>query len=325
MYRISSLIFLVFILLSQCNYKQSEQEVFLFRLGHVANEDHTWHQAALYFAEILEERSNKRIQLEVYPAEQLGKEVELIRGIRAGIGDLTITGGTLQNWVQEAAFTDMPFLLRDTIHLKKVLRGDYGRLIEKTVLRKAGLRVIANFQRGPRHLTTNRPITHPDELNGIIIRVPSVPSYVDAWSGLGAKPTPMAFSEIFTSLQQGTIEAQENPLAIIASANFNEVQDYVNLTSHVISWAIVIIGEKQFQRMPDDLQEIFLEAARDMEAYEHQAFIKKEASTRKLLQEKGMEFIEVDHQAFVQKGSKAVYQGLSEEMKKIYDGINAVQ
>lgn len=310
--------------LSGCEHKK-DKEIYTFRLGHVANTDHTWHKASEFFSEILKERSNGRIIVEVYPNEQLGKEIELIRSIKSGIADMTITGGTLQNWTDIVAFSDMPFIFRDSTHMKKLAEGPIGKLMEEKILEETGIRIVTYFPRGPRHLTSNRPIRHPSDLDGLIIRIPNVPSYTVAWSALGANPTPMALSEVFTSLQQGTIEAQENPLAMISSTNLYEVQDFVNLTAHVLSWAYVVIGNKQFEQLPPDLQELFLKAAKDMKRYEHQLFLQNEASLRKELENKGMTFIEVDQQAFREIGAQAVYQSLSPDMKDIYDQIIRIE
>lgn len=304
---------------SSCQIKR--KDTYIFKLGHVANEDHTWHQAALYLDKILDERTDGKVRVKVYPSEQLGKEVELIRSIKAGIADMTITAGSLQNWTAVAAFSDMPFLLRDSVHLKSLVNSELGRQMKKTILDETGLRVLCYFQRGPRHLTSNRPIKSPEDLKGIIVRVPNVPSYVVAWQALGAKPTPMAFSEVFTSLQQGTVEAQENPLAMISSANFQEVQDYLNLTSHVISWGYVVIGDKQYQELPGKYKQIFDEAVQEMQNYEHQLFLKNEKKLRLKLEQDGMEFVEVDIAAFRKIASEAVYNALSPDMQKMYRDI----
>ena len=142
-----------------------------------------------------------------------------------------------------------------------------------------------------------------------------------AWEGLGAKPTPMAYSEVFTSLQQGTVQAQENPLALIKITGFYEVQEYVNQTEHVISWTYPVIGEKQFQAFPEDLKGIFLQAAKEMQAYEHRLFLENEKKIRADLEALGMIFNKVDKEAFVAKGRKAIYQSLSPEMQKIFSEI----
>ncbi len=301
--------------------EERKETEYVFKLGHVANEDHTWHRAILHFDSLLNVRTDGKVRVTVYSSEQIGKEVEIIRSILAGIADMTITAGTLQNWSQVAAFSDMPFLLRDTDHLLALANSDIGEYLKQTILEQTGLKVICYFQRGPRHLTSNRPIKKPEDLEGLIVRIPNVPSYVVAWQALGAKPTPMAFSEVFTSLQQGTVQAQENPLAMISSANFSEVQDYLNLTEHVISWAYVVIGNKQFQEMPDEYQQIFLQAAADMQKYEHELFLEKEKLLRQELKEDGMQFIEVDQKEFQRIGSEAVFNSLNEDMKSLYQKI----
>lgn len=313
------LLFLVAGLLIQCS--PVKPKTYLFRVGHVANEDHSWHQAFVYLGEILHERTQGRIKIEVYPAEQLGKEIEVIRSIQAGIVEMTITAGTLQNWTEMAGFCETPFLLKDSTHLHKVVDGSIGDRIEHSILKHTAMRPIAYFERGARHLTSNRPIRHPDDLQGIILRTPNVPSYITAWEAVGAKPTPMAFSEVFTSLQQGTIEAQENPFAMIRSASFAEVQDYLNLTGHLISWGYIVVGEKQFQALPEDLRKTFLEAAQDMQAYEHSMFLRNEEMIKAELIEKGMEFVEVDKQAFSDISSAALFERLSPDMKKVYKEI----
>lgn len=310
------LLFLSCLLFLQC--KKKEQPEHLIRVSLWANEKHTWYDAFLYFGEILEERSEGRMKVEVYPSEQLAKEIEAIRLIQAEVIEMTVTGSLLNNWIEIAAFCEMPFLLRDSSDKDALINGPLGARIKKEMLEKVGLRPLALFERGPRQLTTNRPIRHPDDLNGLIIRVPNVPSFVTAWSAMGAKPTPMAFSEVFTSLQQGTIEAQENPFALILSAGFAEVQQYVNLTGHVMSWSYPVIGEKQYQKLPDDLKQILVEAAKDMQAYEHQLFLSNEQKVRDELTKRGMEFIEVDKDAFSKKCESAIFNSLSPEMQTVY-------
>ena len=318
-----SVLFLILVFLTRCE-SQKEPE-FLFRAGLLVNENHTWYKAFAFFGTTIEERSKGRIKVQLYPSEQLAKEIEAIRLIQAEVIEMTITGSTLTNWFDIAAFCELPFLMKDTADLNRCVNGPIGKLIEEEMITKTGLRALGHFQRGPRHLTSNRPIKHPDELNGLIIRVPNVHAYVTAWSALGAKPTPMSFSEVFTSLQQGTIEAQENPFAMINNAGFAEVQEYINLTGHVLSWAYAVIGEKQFQKLPKDLQEIVLKTGADMQAYEHRLFLENEKKVQDVLKAKGMQFIEVDKEAFVKKSEKAIYESLTPEMQEIYRQIKKEQ
>jgi tripartite ATP-independent transporter DctP family solute receptor len=273
------------------------------------------------FAEEIAERSEGRMEVEIYPSEQLAKEIEAIRLIQAEVIDMTVTGSLLSNWIEIAAFCELPFLLQSEADRIALLEGEIGQRIEREMLEEMGLRPLGHFVRGPRQLTSNRPISHPDELNGMILRVPNVPSFVTAWKAMGAKPTPMAFSEVFTGLQQGTIDGQENPFALILNAGFAEVQQYVNLTEHVMSWSYPVVGERQFQALPEDLQAIFLTAAKNMQAYEHQLFTENETKVMEELREKGMTFFEVNKAAFQARCEAAIYESLSPEMQVVYQSF----
>ncbi len=311
------LILFLFISILSCR-QEDDTNQYLIRLGHQGNEKDLWHMSALRFAHVVDSLSQKRIKVQVYPAEQLGSELDMIRSIRAGIVEMTITGESMQNWAGSAAFLAVPYLIRDSDHLKRIVEGEVGAYISEEMIEKIGVRPLAYLERGPRHLTSNRPIKTPDDLNGMILRVPNVPLFVKVWQALGAKPTPMAFSEVFTALQQGTVEAQENPYALINSAGLYEVQQYLNLTQHVISWIYVVIGEKQFRKYPNDIQQVLLEAARMMQDYHEREFQKQEVYLQKQLEKQGMTFIEPDMDAFRIKVEAVVPDFLPEKYKSLY-------
>lgn len=319
--------FLVFSALSACRQTESKSKPeYTLRFGHLANENNIWHKAALKFAEEVFERSDGRVEVKVYPNEQLGKEMDMITGILGGSMDILVTAESLENWsLPYAILCATPYAIRDSEHLQKVAVGPIGKEIEAHITEVAGLKPIAWFERGARNLTTNTPIRHPDDLKGLIIRVPNVSLYVATWSALGAKPTPMAFSEVFTSLQQSTIHGQENPFALIRNAGLYEVQKYCNLTEHVKGWAYVVMGNKKFESMPPDLKQIILESANVMQAYEHELYLEQEELDYRFLKEKGMEFIEVDKAAFEKLASAAVMASFTEEQKKLYKRIQEVR
>ena len=294
---------------------------FTLKFGHLANEENIWNQAALKFKELVEANSDGRIQVQVFPNEQLGSEMDVINSIQLGTADMTITGESLQNWAPKAAMMAVPYLFRDADHLRKTVESDIGSEIEEQITERAGLVPLAWFERGPRELTSNRPVKTPDDLDGLRLRVPNVPLFVDTWEAMGARPTPMAFSEVFTSLQQNTIEAQENPLSLIESASFNEVQQYVNMTDHVRSWIYVVIGKDKLAAMPEDLQQVVRDAASEMQSYEEQLFSEDQQRLEASLKEKGMEFVEVDQAAFAEKARPAVLDALDDEQREIYDAI----
>ncbi len=303
-----------------CGSSSKEPE-FLLRASLLVAEDHSWFRAFEYFGELLEERTDGRIKLQTYPSEQLAKEIEAIRLIQAGVIDMTSTSALLSNWTEIMAFCEMPFFMDSMEEADEMLNGPVGAQIRSEMISKTGLRPVGYFQAGPRHLTSNRPIRHPDDLQGLIIRIPSVPAFITAWDALGAKTTPIAFSEVFTSLQQGVIDAQENPLPLTKMAAMYEVQQYVNLTYHNFGWTYPVIGEKKFNEMPEDLQAIFLECAQEMQAYERRLFEENDARTRAELEAKGMTFVEVDRAAFKQKHGNAIYNTLSPEMQAIYRSL----
>ena len=285
------------------------------KLGHPANEDNIWHKASMKFAEEVEALTEGRIAVEVYPNETLGKEMDVINGMQLGTADMTITGESLQNYAPMAALLAIPYGYETLEDMDAVAGGELGEKIEQQIIEKVGIRPIAYFARGPRNLTSNRPITSPEELDGLKMRVPNVPLFLNVWKALGANPTPMAFSEVFTSLQNGTIDAQENPLALIKSANFNEVQDYVNQTQHVRSWIYLTLSDMAWQQMSEDDQAAVMEAAARAQEWEREQFLEEEQALQAELEELGMEFVEVDSAAFAAAAKEAVLNSVSEEIR----------
>ena len=295
----------------------------VLKLGHLANEDNPWHKASVKFGEELSALTEGRIAVEVFPNESLGKEIDLINGMQLGTVDMTITGESLQNWAPMAALLAVPYAYKSLDHMDEVASGEIGDQIKAEIIEKVQIRPITHFARGPRNLTSNRPITSPDDLNGLKMRVPNVPLFIDVWKALGANPGPMAFSEVFTSLQNGTIEAQENPLALIRSASFNEVQSHVNMTEHVRSWIYLTIAESTWAKLSEEDQDAVMEAASRAQAYERELFNESIAADRAYLEENGMTFVEVDGAAFQAKAKDAVLANVSDEIKPIVESLFA--
>ena len=153
--------------------------------------------------------------------------------------------------------------------------------------------------------------------------MPNVPLFVDVWKALGANPGPMAFSEVFTSLQNGTIDSQENPLALIRSANFNEVQSHVNMTQHVRSWIYLTIAESTWSKLSSEDQGAVMQAAALAQAYERGLFEASIDADRAYLESKGMTFVEVDGAAYAAKAKDAVLANVNAEIKPIVEGLFA--
>lgn len=293
------------------------------KLGHLANEQNSWHKAALRFGEELSARTDGRIAVEVYPNDSLGREIDLINGMQLGSVEMTITGESLQNWAPMAALLALPYAYETLEEMDGVASGEIGERIEAQIVERAQVRPIAYFARGPRNLTANRAITTPDELQRIRMRVPNVPLFVDVWTALGAQPTPMAFSEVFTSLQNGTIAGQENPLALIQSASFNEVQSHVNRTEHVRSWIYMTIAEAVWSQLPEGDRGHVMEAARIAQEFEREQFLADEEAIRADLEAKGMTFVEVDQAAFAERARQPVIDAVDEELRPIVEQLFA--
>lgn len=293
------------------------------KLGHLANEQNAWHLAAVKFGEELSALTEGRIAVEVFANESLGKEIDLINGMQLGTVDMTITGESLQNWAPMAALLAVPYAYATLEQMDEVASGEIGDQIAAQVVERAQVRPIAYFARGPRNLTSKRPIASPADLDGMKMRVPNVPLFVDVWSALGAAPTPMAFSEVFTSLQSGVIDGQENPLALIRSANFNEVQGYVNQTEHVRSWIYLTIAESTWAKLSEADQAAVMQAAATAQAFERGLLLDSLAEDRAHLEANGMTFVEVDGAAFQAAAKDAVLANVSDEIRPIVEGFFA--
>ncbi len=291
------------------------------KLGHLANEENIWHKAALKFGEEVSALSEGRVAVEVYPNSSLGKEMDLISGMQLGTADMTISGESLQNWAPMAALLAVPYAYQSLEHMDSIAGGELGEQIEAQIVERAQVRPLAYFARGPRNLTSNRAIKSPGDLDNLKMRVPNVPLFVDVWKSLGASPTPMAFSEVFTSLQNGTIGAQENPLSLIKSANFNEVQKFVNKTEHVRSWIYLVISELTWNKLSAEDQAAVTEAASRAQAFERAKFMAEDSLLVKELEDKGMTFVEVDGAAFSAKAKDAVLANVKPEIKSIVEDL----
>ena len=304
---------------------------FNLTIAHIVNEDNSWHKASVFFKEELEKRSNGRIAVAVYPNSQLGSEIDQIQSAltRGGV-DIVITGESMMTYVRELGILGVPYLMTSDEHMTRVAGGEIGKEIEDLMMMGGdGFRCLAYFVRGPRNVTSNKPVRTPDDIKGVIIRTPASTITVATFEAFGAKPTPMAFAEVFTGLQSGTIQAQENPLAMIKTGNFYEVQKYLNKTEHLRTWIYFAMAEQAFQSLPADLQKLVVEVGKEMQDYERKLFYADEAKLADELKAAGMEFVEdVDQAAFAKLANDAMQKLMAGEysyLKPLYDKIKAAE
>ncbi|MBF7097290.1 TRAP transporter substrate-binding protein [Alkalibacter mobilis] len=293
-----------------------------WKLGHLGNDTHIWNLTALEFAKLVDEKTDGQITIKVYPNESLGNEIDTINMIQTRAADMVISGESMQNWAPTAAMMAVPYAFNDEAHMRSIVEGEIGREIEAEITEKVGLVPLYYHVRAPRNLTSNEPISTPADLAGFKMRVPNVPLFVEAWKAAGASPQVMAFSEVFTALQQNVISGQENPYDLIHSANFNEVQKYVNETEHVYGWIYVLVGEEQFNELTESNKTAVMEAAAEAQAFGDGLLEEEIARYKQELQDRGMTInSDVDKEAFRAAMAPAVEEFLNETQLDIYNRI----
>jgi len=260
--------------------------------------------AGYHFSEklksLLAERTNGRIQVQNTHSGQLGAERDMYDSMQIGAIEMGRTGSLIISVAAPLyAALDMPYLFRSQQHLRNVLSGPIGQAMHQEFLTRRGIRVLGIVNRGPRHLTTsNRPVRTPADLAGLKLRVPEKPVYLAAWRALGASPTPMAFPEVFTALQQGTIDGQENPLATINGNSFHEVQRHLVLTTHVRGNGWMIASERFWQSLTEADRRLLQQAVNDASAHADEQIAQQEVELLATLRQRGMNVIEPDINAF---------------------------
>jgi len=271
------------------------------RLGHVLPESHSWHIAATGFAEEVATRTEGRVAIEVFPSGQLGSEKEVIEGLQFGSVQAGLIGsGSFQGIEPRMGIIEMPYAWGSRDQAFAALDGKLGDALAG-MLDAKGIKVLGWWENGFRNITNNvRPIEKPADLAGLKIRVTPDKVRLATFEILGVEPAPLSFGELYSALQQGLFDAQENPLAIIYSASFFEVQKYVSLSEHIWGAATLTMSNDTWNKISAEDQAIVMEAAaswglkqRDMVAAANDELIAQ-------LEAKGMTFNKVDKAAFIE-------------------------
>jgi TRAP-type transport system periplasmic protein len=216
------------------------------------------------FAKEVEKRTAGRYKVQTFYAGSLGGERESIEAVQLGTQELAFSStGPVPNFVPEARILDVPFLFRDKAHARAVLDGPIGQEM-LTKFDSKGFKALAWAENGFRHMTNSkRAVNTPEDLKGLKMRTMENPVHIAAYKGLGIVTTPMAFPEVFTALQQGTVDGQENPLPVIMSAKFDQVQKHLSLTGHVYSPAIFLMNKASFEKLSAADKQAFIDAAKE--------------------------------------------------------------
>lgn len=237
----------------------------VIKLGHVDPEDVFISKkgaATRAFKDIVEAESSGSMQVDLFPAGQLGGERELIESTKLGTVQMCMVSGAIAGYFKPAMVLDIPYLFSSAPVAWKVLDGKFGQELANALLEKTGLRVLAYGETGFRNFTNSkRPIKSPADLKGLKIRVMETPLYITMVKSLGASPTPISWPEVYTSLQQGVVDGQENPVSVIIQAKFAEVQKYLTLDGHTYGADFLVVSDKFYQGLTDEQKAILKRAA----------------------------------------------------------------
>ncbi|MBL4813847.1 MAG: sialic acid TRAP transporter substrate-binding protein SiaP [Rhodobacteraceae bacterium] len=268
------------------------------RWAHVYEEGSAYHQTALWAAQEIATRTDGRIDMQVFPASSLGKEVEINEGLGIGAVDVIYTGPSfVERYYGPIAISDYPFIMRGYEHWQSYRESELFAELSDGYRDATGHTVMGLVYYGQRHVTSNFPILEPSDMEGLKIRVPNSPVMLMFPNAVGANPTPMAFSEVYLALQQGVVDAQENPLPTIQFKKFYEVQSNINLTGHILNSLLIITSDSAMARLGDDaaiVDEIMKEAA----ALVSQSIYDSEQSLVQWFRDEGITVNEIDKQPF---------------------------
>ncbi len=286
----------------------------IIRLNHTLAPDSHYHKGLEYFAELIAEKTNGEIEVQIFHSSQLGSERDAIEGVILGTLEATLVStAPLANFSKQFLVFDLPFIVKDRDTAYAALDGELGEMMAKS-LEDKGIKTLAFWENGFRMLTNSRrPINQPEDVAGLKIRLMENPVHMATFRVLGAAPVPMPFGELFTALQQRTVDGQENPLVIIQTSKFYEVQKHLAMTGHFYSPAALLIGQRFFDSLTPEQQRAIEEAAVEARDWERQYCIDLEASLVAELKAAGMEVTYPDLDAF-EKAVQPVYEEFEAEI-----------
>ncbi|HEY5898311.1 MAG TPA: TRAP transporter substrate-binding protein [Burkholderiales bacterium] len=298
-------------------YAQTE-----LKLGHVGEPGSLIGAAADEFAKRANDKLGGKYKIVTYGSSQLGGDKELLQKLKLGTVDFAEPSTVMSSEADIFGVFEMPYLVKDREHMKRIEKELFWSKMEP-VVEKKGLKLLAIWENGFRHITNNKhPIVTPKDLQGIKLRVPEGKWRVKMFQAYGANPSPMKFSEVFTALQTGVMDGQENPFAQIASAKFYEVQKYLSLTGHVYSPAYLAVGLKKWNSFPAEVRKTLDATAKDVQAWVYEKAAKDdEILLQKMKASGSIQVNEANKDAFIA-ASKPVYDEFAKEVpgaKEIID------
>jgi len=254
----------------------------------------------------VEKKSNGQIKVQTFPGAQLGNERDALEGVILGtVGATFNSPGMLGNTWKPIGVLDLPYLFNDWNHVVKVLNGPIGQNLTDRMAKESGVRALAWANYGFRHLwTSNRPVRALKDVEGLKMRAPEIPLYMETWRALGATVVPMPAAEMYTALQQGVVFGQENPIGFTFGLNLHEVLKYVTRTSHMAGILGFSFNEKSYQSLTPNLRTALTEAAWEAAKFNDDRLAASEAEMLEKMKARGMTVIDTDRKPFVEATAK---------------------
>ena len=291
MKRVKSAVFCLFVasalVVSSAAAGLCAEKPLILRIGHVVTEDGGEHLGSLKLGELLDKKSNGMIKLQIFPNGQVGQNREMVESLQGGALDMALPAlPGLGGFTQATRVFDLFYLFSNRTEAEKVLDGEVGQDVAKSV-ETAGIKIISWWSQGFRETTSNRAFKTPQELKGLKIRVMENPLHIEAWNTLGASAIPMAFSEVLTSLQQGVLDAQENPYQNIVNSGFDTVQKFVIETGHLYGPLPLVYSKVNWDKLTPEQQKIIQEAADETKIWQREKQEEINNSLKQAIIEKG--------------------------------------
>jgi tripartite ATP-independent transporter DctP family solute receptor len=294
--------------------------------AHVYEATEPYHLQALWAAQEIKKRTKGRYEIEVFPASTLGKETDINQGLTLGTVDIIYTGQLFTGRIYgPLAIGGAPYMFRDFDHWKRYSTSKlFAQLAEGYREKSGGNKVVAITYYGERHVTSNKPIHTPADMKGLKIRVPDAPLYTMFPRAVGANPTPIAFAEVYLALQNGTVDAQENPLPTIDAKKFYEVQKYIVLTGHITDALITIVGAPTWNKLSQPDRKIFEEVLKEAASRATAQVIDLEKGLAAEFEKRGKTVVKVDRKPFRDATVKLHNGPDATWPKAIYDQLQAL-
>jgi tripartite ATP-independent transporter DctP family solute receptor len=283
------------------------------KLGHVGEPGSLFQSSADEYAKRVNAKLAGKVKVVVYGSSQLGGDKEMVQKLKLGTIDMALPSTVMTSEVDQFGLFELPYIVKDRAHMARIEKDVFWPSLAPEAEKK-GLKVLAVWENGYRHITNNKkPIRVPDDLKGIKLRVPEGKWRVKMFQEYGANPSPMKFSELFTALQTGVMDGQENPFTQIYSAKLHEVQKYLSLSGHVYTPAYLLVGARRYGTLPADVRKVLEDTARETQAFVYATAAKEETELLAKLKQSGIQVNEVDKEAFIA-ASKGIYEEFGSEV-----------